>query len=540
MGTTTDCDVLIVGGGMAGLTAAAYLSRAGRQVVLCEKEPAVGGLVRSFQHNGFTFDGGIRAIENSGVIVPMLRQLGVDLEFLPSTVSIALGQDVVRVHSRDSLGDYQGLLDKHFPADHADIAAILGEIVKVMGYMDVLYGIDNPLFLDLQNDPQYVVRTLLPWLVKYLLTMPKIDQLKMPVDEYLARFTSNPALIDIIAQHFFQKTPTFFALGYFSLYLDYEYPRGGTGALSGAVEAFVRRNGTDIRTDTRITRIAPATREAVDAQGSAYRYRKLIWAADAKTLYRVLDTDGLPDGKARAAIGARQASLAGKVGGDSVFSVYVTADLDPEYFRDIASAHVFYTPTPTGLSQASLTELVVTPSNPPRFTDDKGRFFDWLDRHLALNTYEVSCPALRDPSLAPPGKTGVIVSLLFDYALTRHIEAMGWYGEFRTVMAERIIQVLDRGLYPGLQAAVTHHFTTTPLTLERVSGNAEGAITGWAFTNQPMPAVNKMIKVASSVETPIPDTYQAGQWTFSPAGLPISIMTGKMAADRVLRDLRRG
>ena len=30
-------DILIVGGGMAGLTAAAYLSKAGLKVVLCEK-----------------------------------------------------------------------------------------------------------------------------------------------------------------------------------------------------------------------------------------------------------------------------------------------------------------------------------------------------------------------------------------------------------------------------------------------------------------------------------------------------------------------
>jgi phytoene dehydrogenase-like protein len=162
----------------------------------------------------------------------------------------------------------------------------------------------------------------------------------------------------------------------------------------------------------------------------------------------------------------------------------------------------------------------------------------WTDKHLALTTYEISIPALRDPSLAPPGKTGVIVSLLFDYALTRHMQAIGWYEEFRQHMAQRIVEVLDGSLYPGLRAAVTDRFTSTPLTLEAVAGNSEGAITGWAFTNQPFPAVNKLPRVASSVLTPIPDTYQAGMWTFSPAGLPISIMTGKLAADRVTKELR--
>ena len=35
-----------------------------------------------------------------------------------------------------------------------------------------------------------------------------------------------------------------------------------------------------------------------------------------------------------------------------------------------------------------------------------------------------------------------------------------------------------------LKAAVIDSFTATPLTLARISGNSEGAITGWAFTNE--------------------------------------------------------
>jgi phytoene dehydrogenase-like protein len=115
---------------------------------------------------------------------------------------------------------------------------------------------------------------------------------------------------------------------------------------------------------------------------------------------------------------------------------------------------------------------------------------------------------------------------------------MGWYDEFKTLVAEHMIAVLDASIYPGIKDAMIDNFTSTPLTLERISGNHEGAITGWAFTNDFIPAVNRLPKVASSVLTPIPDTYQAGQWTYSPSGLPISILTGKLAADRVLKDLK--
>ena len=85
---------------------------------------------------------------------------------------------MVRISSKDSLGAYQELLDKHFPDNKQDIAGIIQEIAKIMGYMDVLYGIDNPLFLDLKNNPGYVFRTILPWALKYLLTAPKIAKLE--------------------------------------------------------------------------------------------------------------------------------------------------------------------------------------------------------------------------------------------------------------------------------------------------------------------------------------------------------------------------
>jgi uncharacterized protein with NAD-binding domain and iron-sulfur cluster len=47
-----------------------------------------------------------------------------------------------------------------------------------------------------------------------------------------------------------------------------------------------------------------------------------------------------------------------------------------------------------------------------------------------------------------------------------------------------------------------------------------------------------MMKVNSSVKTHIPDVLQAGQWTYSPSGVPISILTGKLAADSVIKNVK--
>ena len=47
-------------------------------------------------------------------------------------------------------------------------------------------------------------------------------------------------------------------------------------------------------------------------------------------------------------------------------------------------------------------------------------------------------------------------------------------------------------------------------------------------------------RIMNAVKTPIPGVYQAGQWTYSPSGLPIALLTGKIAADQAIKDLKKG
>jgi len=232
----------------------------------------------------------------------------------------------------------------------------------------------------------------------------------------------------------------------------------------------------------------------------------------------------------------RRAELVGKRGGDSVFTLYLALDIDTSYFSRIATAHFFYTPSKTGLSTLDLREIAGDPSA-GTYTRDKARIVAWTRRFFELTSYEISCPALRDPALAPPGKTGLVVSTLMEHSLHRHVQEMGWQEEYEQLCGECIIEALDYGVFPGLKGSIIESFTSSPLTLEKRSGNADGAITGWAFTNKPMPSVSSLPAIAKSILTPIPDVYQAGQWTYSPSGVPISILTGKLAADKAIKDL---
>jgi len=525
---------------MAGLTSAAYLSKAGYKVLVCEKEKKVGGLVNSFDYKGFTFDGGIRAIENSGIVLPMLRQLGLEINFVRNIVSIGVEKEVIRIDSKDSLKDYQTLLSNKFPDNADEIEKIIDEIKLIMKYMDILYGIDNPLFLDLKNDKEYLFKTILPWLFKYLATIKKITKLNEPVDEYLQKFTNNQALIDLIAQHFFKKTPTFFALSYFSLYLDYKYPKNGTGVVPEKMEEFIVANKGEFKKETEICFVDPENKQVKDSKGNEYSYKKLIWASDLKRLYNIIDLNSLSSEEIKQKVTDRKKVMSDKKGGDSILTVYLTLDMDKSYFEGICTEHFFYTPLIKGLSNLNMDEIAAGASDNDGliYTMDKAAVINWIRKYYDLTTYEIACPVMRDASLAPEGKTGLIISTLMDYSLVKHISEMGWYDEFKKITEECIINILDAAIFTGMKSKVIDHFTSTPLTLEKMTGNSDGAITGWAFTNNFIPAENRLPKVARSIFTQVPDIFQAGQWSFSPSGLPISILTGKLAADEIEKQLK--
>lgn len=59
MGQHTQTDVVVIGAGTGGLTAAAYLAAAGRQVTVLDRGYVPGGHGSVFTREGFEFDIGL-------------------------------------------------------------------------------------------------------------------------------------------------------------------------------------------------------------------------------------------------------------------------------------------------------------------------------------------------------------------------------------------------------------------------------------------------------------------------------------------------
>jgi phytoene dehydrogenase-like protein len=525
--------IIIVGAGISGLSTATSLAMRGHKILLLEKHSTCGGLVNSFTREGFLFDGGIRAVENAGMVKPMLEELQIDLPLLPSNVSLGIEDKIIKADSKESLAAYERMLRELYPDSIEDVAKVIKVIAKFDIYMQVLFGSDSPFFKDVTRDVRYYLTTFPLWVIRFLATGAAIMRMRMPMEQFLNQLIKNDSLRDIISQHFFKKTPAFFAMSYFSLYPDYHYPKGGVGSIPNALAKRLGELGSTINTESEVVQLDALHHTLVDEKGNQYTYDKLIWCADMKHFYRMINAEGYSD-PVKSNVVTEQEKILSSRGAESVFTLFLAVDLPPKYFGNISEGHFFYTPSKQGLGQLHRTELDNILATWEQL--DRTAFYSWLESFCRLNTYEISIPVLNDSDVAPEGKAGLVVSFLFDHELTRRIEKDGWYNEFEQRISTMMIDTLAESVYPQLKDHILFSFTAGPLHIERTRGCSEGAIVGWSF-EQDIPIDAGMLNMKKAVLTPIPDIYRAGQWTVSPAGLPTCIMTAKMAADLVHKEL---
>jgi phytoene dehydrogenase-like protein len=464
----------------------------------------------------------------------MLADLGIDLSMVKGEVSTGIKDRIVHYETDSGIDDFLLSLRYLFPECAREIRSIEKRIRSSTRMARILNRVPNPFFKDVFGDIGFFLSEFLPLMPGFLSTVARMSLADESIEAALASLSADRSLNDMISQHFFKGTPASFAFGYFENFQDYKYPLGGTGRLPESLARLIRAEGGQILTNTEIVKIDPTGKKLMDQHGTEYSYDYLVWCADLKTLYEQTDAGGLHT-RIQQSIEEEKRKYSAAKTGESVFTMFLAVDEAPEAFGKISKGHFIYTPRTEGLGDLHRGTLERIKSDFTRIS--KQEICQWLKDFCRYNSYEISIPVLKDRSLAPENKTGLIVSLLFDGELFGLIDRAGWYDEFRHEASECMLESLEGSLYPGLRDKIIFRETATPLTLMKRFNTTNGAITGWSLEQRP-PVPNSLTAVSSTPHTAIPGVYKAGQWSYSPSGVPVAILTGRIAAGAILKKIR--
>lgn len=259
-------DVVIVGGGHNGLTAAAYLSLAGRRVLVLERLGQVGGAAISAQ----AFEGVDARLSRYSYLVSLL----------PKRVIHDLGLDIRLERRRYSSytpepGTGRGLL-----VDNGDAAATAASFASIgasadAGAWDAFYG-----------GTARLARAMFPGVTEPLLTRSEArramgddalwnDIIERPIGEAIERefqhdLVRGVVLTDALIGTFAPNHDDTLAGNRCFLYHvignetgDWDVPVGGMGAVTGELYRAARAAGAEIRTGAEVTAITPDGEVAV-------------------------------------------------------------------------------------------------------------------------------------------------------------------------------------------------------------------------------------------------------------------------------------
>jgi phytoene dehydrogenase-like protein len=496
-------DVIVIGGGIAGLSCAAYLARAGKKVALFEQHSQPGGYWTSFTRHGVIFDITPHWTIAPGIVNRMLAHHGVaPLEFEQHEhVGRYLGPrpDWDIWVSKDRSRFEASVLSSFPSASRGSLARLIDLSLEVFAQIESAPNLN----LELMNPAARLAATL-PMLVKL---RSVVRYARMPADRFLEAFFPGEDLRGLrTSLYMLAPIPGISAIGVIAMLGialggRAHSPVGGAQKIGDAFAEAARRSEADLHFSQRVRRILLANGRAAGVElsnGDKLSAPAVVGAMDAHQIYRELLNPG-----------QTPPSFQKKLDAYPVSSPYVivslVTDLDLSAW-DLDGTDTFVT------GSADLGEALA--SNDPEHS-----------------FYELVFPRYRAPG-ADPALHGVqIVSpATFEHANTWQagpaLERGDAYREFKRDYAERLIRRAEDRL-PGLGEHIIALDVATPVTMHRYTLNHQGAPVGWGYNN-PL----RWTQRAPS----IPGLYQAGHWV-GPSGVVNAATSGRQAAELVLHDL---
>ncbi|MEO6723805.1 MAG: phytoene desaturase family protein [Blastocatellia bacterium] len=489
-------EVIIIGGGLGGLSAAIHLRLAGFAVTLYEANDHIGGRANFIASDGFRFDTGPSLLNYPWVFEQLFQAAGRELRdyvtLLPVDPSVSFQwPDGVRFTLSS---DVQRLLEeceRIEPGSRPATLAFLhdaGIKYRIAFEKLISRNIDNP--------------------VKWLgaLSLGEIARLGLwrSLDSELGRFFRSRYLREAFGAYGmylggspFDLPGMFSILPYGELAYGLWLPKGGIYALVSGIERLARELGTSIHTGRRVQQILMQGRRATGvefADGSIHEAPLVVSNVDLPTT----NTELLP-----------------------------AEVLSPKSLKKVMQTRM--TPGVITFYWGIRDEVENIGHHTIFLPDDYAGAFDDLFKAKRIPEhlpFYVSVPSATDPDLAPAGDTAMFV--LAPTPLLSELGEIDWPSAVRAVKA----QVLERMRHHGIDLAperIVFEEVYTPIDWQQRFGLYDGSAFGAAHT---LFQVGPFRSRNYSEE--VDGLYYTGASTTPGTGMPMVVLSGKLTAERIL------
>jgi len=526
-------DAVVVGGGHNGLTAAAYLARAGLCTLVLERRDIVGGCCVTEE-----IAPGCR-VSTTSYIASMLRpEVISDLRLAEYGLRMVPCDPAIQVPFPDGHVVPWWADRERAQAEFKKISAKDAEtFVKVDDRLKKLARYLQPFFME--PPPEIDTRSMRGWTDLFRagkkfrgISNDEVSQLISFLTGSLGEFLdhnyeSEKMKTMFLANNVYGKhggpyqpgtaIGLLFHLlsgGEHELQGFYGHVMGGMGAITQALAASGRKLGAEIRTSTPVAQIDVRdgrARGVVLEDGTEIRARIVLSNADPKrTFLKMVAASQLPNEFLHAIRGIKMEGPCAKV--NMVLGEEPRFTGTPAHYTPLE--RTFYTLVPS-------LEFAEKCYDTAKFSEIPEEL--WVDCVVSSNA---------DESLAPKGKH--ILTCFVQY-VPYHLKHGTW-DENRELLGDRVVKKI--GEYaPNVPGAILARQVLTPLDLERTYGLTEGNIFHGDLRLEQL-FFMRPVAGWSQYRTPIDGLYLCGAGTHPGGG--VTGAPGHNAAHQVLRDWRKG